>query len=275
MPITPHTSIALDRCNEGAVTSARRLRPLMGTLCAIEAEGPSEAVHHGIAAAFAAMTHVDLCMHPTRGSSDLARLNGSVDARVNIDPATWEVLTLAHQLHRRSDGVFDPCLPDRSGRMSDVELLPDFTAMCHAPVAIDLGGIAKGYAVDRAITALQLAGCRSGVVNAGGDVRVFGELSQQMTIRLQNRQHLNITLNNVALAVSEIDAPDRPLEHRGYYSRQANMKSTCNHVAILAEQAAVADALTKCAIFCSSTSNALLDTFNARRLDISNLSTRC
>jgi len=40
---------------------------------------------------------------------------------------------------------------------------------------VDLGGLAKGYAVDRAIDVLKEAGVKSGLVNAGGDVRVLGQ----------------------------------------------------------------------------------------------------
>jgi thiamine biosynthesis lipoprotein ApbE len=43
---------------------------------------------------------------------------------------------------------------------------------------VDLGGIAKGFAVDRAVKALKCAGLASGVVNAGGDLRVFGLKSE-------------------------------------------------------------------------------------------------
>ena len=39
---------------------------------------------------------------------------------------------------------------------------------------IDLGGIAKGYAVDVAVEALRVRGIVSGIVNAGGDLRVLG-----------------------------------------------------------------------------------------------------
>ncbi len=38
----------------------------------------------------------------------------------------------------------------------------------------DLGGIAKGFAVDRAVKILKCAGRHAGIVNAGGDLRVFG-----------------------------------------------------------------------------------------------------
>jgi FAD:protein FMN transferase len=41
-------------------------------------------------------------------------------------------------------------------------------------VAIDLGGIAKGYAVDRAVAALQAWGITGALVNAGGDLYVLG-----------------------------------------------------------------------------------------------------
>ncbi|UCH10940.1 MAG: FAD:protein FMN transferase [Fidelibacterota bacterium] len=39
---------------------------------------------------------------------------------------------------------------------------------------LTLGGIAKGYAVDQCVRLLQQLGCRSGIVNAGGDLRVWG-----------------------------------------------------------------------------------------------------
>ena len=41
-------------------------------------------------------------------------------------------------------------------------------------VRIDLGGIGKGYAVDRAVDSMRCVGASAGIVNAGGDLRVFG-----------------------------------------------------------------------------------------------------
>ena len=41
---------------------------------------------------------------------------------------------------------------------------------------LDLGGIAKGYAVDEAVRVLQRQGLRAGIVNAGGDLRCFGSV---------------------------------------------------------------------------------------------------
>jgi thiamine biosynthesis lipoprotein len=48
---------------------------------------------------------------------------------------------------------------------------------------LDLGGIAKGYAVDRAVDALRSAGAAGGLVNAGGDMRVFGPRAVRVDVR--------------------------------------------------------------------------------------------
>ena len=233
------------------IVSQQRMRPAIGTLCAIEASGPAQSVCHGIDAAFAAISYVEKYMHPTRSGSDLTRLNNSRGARVEISAATWDVLATAHHLYRLSEGVFDPCLPSHPGCLHDLELLPDSSAICHAPLALDLGGIAKGYAIDQAIHALQQAGCNKGMVNAGGDLRIFGESSQEILIRTQQPGVTRITLKNAALAVSEMFPTNRPLEHQGYYQKKADKIHAREQVAVVAEQAMIADALTKCAMFCT------------------------
>ena len=54
-------------------------------------------------------------------------------------------------------------------------------------MAIDLGGIAKGYAVDKAFEILQSLGHKNFIVNAGGDLRVGGKrLNQPWTIGIQH-----------------------------------------------------------------------------------------
>jgi len=53
----------------------------------------------------------------------------------------------------------------------------------HAPVWLDFGGIAKGYAVDLAVARLRRAGVHTGAVNAGGDLRVFGTLEETVHVR--------------------------------------------------------------------------------------------
>jgi thiamine biosynthesis lipoprotein len=76
-------------------------------------------------------------------------------------------------------------------------------------MSITLGGIAKGYAVDKAIEALQVRGIERALVNAGGDMRAIGvkELEQPWTIALKNPRNASefitvIRLEDMAVATS-------------------------------------------------------------------------
>ena len=83
-----------------------------------------------------------------------------------------------------------PCELDALPSQADVpggeaiELLGDNHVRFTRPsVVIDLGGIAKGYAVDRAIGELRSRGVRSAMVNAGGDLAAFGADARAIHIR--------------------------------------------------------------------------------------------
>jgi thiamine biosynthesis lipoprotein len=117
------------------------------------------------------------------------------------------------------------------------------------PLALDLGGIAKGYAIDIAIEALRAAGCWTGLVNAGGDLRVYGR-TEPVMLRYSDGTAAPVTLNDQALAVSDLDVAvaQRPAEHRGYYLRSGGPCPVRRYAAVVAASAAVADALTKCVL---------------------------
>lgn len=234
----------------------RRMRMGLGTWVVIEASGGSAACAlRGLEAAFAHIRHVEERMHPERAGSDLVRLRQApVGKCVDLDPSTWAVLRFAQQLYGLSRGVFDPCLPHSIGRLCDLELSPDMPApwaRARAPLHIDCGGIAKGYAVDCALDALRTAGCTAGLVNAGGDLRVYGSHTQTLLLRCSDGSYLPCELHEAALAVSDLDAAHRPAEHRGYYVREAATGGTRRYAAVRAAQAMVADALTKCVVLCA------------------------
>ena len=246
----------------------RRLRPLMGTFCAIEATGPAEAIDEAVAQAFDVMTVVDQQMHPTRTGSDLEQMMANPGRTIAIAAMTWEVIALAQLICRLSGGVFDPCLPRSSGSVLDVELKPGLRVLCREPMALDLGGIAKGFAVDQAIEALERAGCVGGIVNAGGDLRAFGPIAYPVLVNASASDPIHLTLRDAAIASTDVESERRPSEHRGYYSRINGRRLTRTHAAILAPGAAIADALTKCALYCNSAEmNALMSRFSARMLD--------
>src|SRR5262249_25858929 len=180
----------------------------------------------GIEAAYRAIADVERRMHPRREGSEVARLNSSTPQTcVPIADSTWRVLHLAKVLYRLCDGAFDPCLPSHPGRLADLVLsrpeMSSRSALCQVPIALDLGGIAKGYAIDRAIEAMRVAGCVSGLVNAGGDLRIFGLSEGVILLRRAHGTCDPLTLCNAAVAVTDldIDVRQRPAEHQGYYRR--------------------------------------------------------
>ena len=75
-------------------------------------------------------------------------------------------------------------------------------------VKIDLGGIAKGYAVDRCIQLLQKAGINNAYVNAGGDSRLIGKKQDRLWYigirhpRDENKLLANLPLEEIALSTS-------------------------------------------------------------------------
>jgi len=246
-----------------------KLRIALGTFVAIEAQAsrPGAAIR-GVAAAFAAFATVERLMHPTRAGSDLAALADCPPGRaLSVHPWTFDVLELCRRLYESSQGAFDPCLDIASGRMSDLEILTDRRLVPRARLCVDLGGIAKGYAVDRAVQALRAAGCSDGLVNAGGDLAVFGERQHAIVCRTAEGVGMLFELRDGALATSDTAATERPPEHRGYYHGLDRRAAVQGRVTVTAPRADVADALTKCLLLGGAARNAdLLQAFGAKQI---------
>jgi FAD:protein FMN transferase len=207
--------------------SIRRARPLLGTFVEIAASGEAGCnLQEAIEAAFGAVAQVQALMSFHDAGSDVSRLNreASVDA-VLVHAWTYQVLQAAVAMHRESAGIFDvtiaPLLQKRgllpcdqldsanrhtAGAGDVIELLADRRVRYRRPgVNIDLGGIAKGFAVDRALDALREHGVEAGLVNAGGDLAAFGATPQRVHLRDPTdagRLLCQVGLDNAALASS-------------------------------------------------------------------------
>ena len=208
--------------------SVRRARPLLGTLVEISIGEPLHAiVEHAIDAAFETVARVHRLMSFHEGESDVRRLNRLAQLRpIAVDPWTFKVLETALELHKRSDKSFDitvarvlqrmRLLPGPTNPVASValavdtadaiELLPGYHVRYRDPgIQIDLGGIAKGFAVDRAVEVLQEHGIWRGLVNAGGDLAGFGPDPHLIYVRdPQDPRQLicGIEITNEALASS-------------------------------------------------------------------------
>jgi len=232
----------------------RRTTVGLGTFISIEAISLAVAAggRFALDGACSVFEAVEVAMHPTRSSSDLVAIACAASGeKVAVQAPTFEVLSFAHRLWRASGGLFDPCVPEQPGRFGDLELIePRYVRRLGPAVALDLGGIAKGFAIDWAVDALRAAGCVAGLVNAGGDVRVFGGGRHTIEIRIEDATPSQVVLENEALAVSAPKSSRSPGEHRGFYSPVTGQQVLARPVAVRASTASVADALTKCAIVC-------------------------
>jgi thiamine biosynthesis lipoprotein len=206
-------------------------------------------------------------MSPDNGGSDLAAIGRAAAGEVvTVGLETFRVLGQARHIWAASAGAFDPCTPARAGRFADLDLVAPAAVRVRAPVALDLGGIAKGVAVDVAIETLRAAGAVSGLVNAGGDLRVFGA-PRDITLLMGERE-LRVRVENEALAVSGPKTDRSPRGHLGFYSPRTGREVPARFVAVRAPAAGVADALTKCALVCASHElDALLAQFDAALID--------
>lgn len=198
------------------------MRPLLGTFVEVGARGPGAAA--GVDAAFAAIECAQVCWSFHDRDSELSRLNAAPGRRVAMQAHTLRLLRVARALMRRSGGAFDctvggalvrmGALPDHGGpepwqrgAADDIEIGPDW-ARLRQPVRLTLDGIAKGYAVDLAIGTLRRAGARAGWVNAGGDLRVFGDLALPVQRREADGRFTPLgALCNAAIASSRAMAP--------------------------------------------------------------------
>ncbi|MEO5713937.1 MAG: FAD:protein FMN transferase [Luteolibacter sp.] len=175
----------------------RRARPLLGTLVKISLDAGNTGIFPAI---FAPVEHVHHRMSAHLPDSDLAEIARMAHlAPVTVDPATAEVIRLSLEWAEASGGAFDPVLagvelvhtarrpwfsetlPDRAATWRDLEV-DGLQVRAARPIALDLGGVAKGYAVDLAAEVISAHG-RSGVVNAGGDLRFTGEVERSVFIK--------------------------------------------------------------------------------------------
>jgi len=178
----------------------RRCRPLLGTFVGIQAFGTNFAKLEGaVDAAFLAIAQVHRLMSFHDPESDVSCMNRDACSKlVRVHPWTWRVLKSAQEFSHNTEGIFDvtmagqlvnwnylPRCNARFGRGSwrDIVLEANGHVRFRRPLLIDFGGIAKGFAVDRAVETLKRNRVVAGIVNAGGDLRVFGSASQVVHLR--------------------------------------------------------------------------------------------
>lgn len=260
------------------MNSVRRARPWLGTLVDIRVDAMDEACAvRAIDAAFAEVATVHRLMSFHEASSDLARLRRApAGSCVRVNARTHEVLDWSRRIAQASDGAFDPCVatmqvalgvlpvpesnfvPDARAHWRDIELLEGERVRLRRPLWIDLGGIAKGYAVDRAIEVLRAHGATRACVNAGGDLRLCGPNPERVDVCTAGGVVFPaIELVDGALATSASSGAQH------LYGRTREAVAAGVTVSVAAERCLVADALTK-VVLANSAPSGLLAAFGAQ-----------
>ena len=263
-----------------AVPLVSREAVLMGTqISVLIATDRTDAAHAAITAALAEMARIEDMMTDWRDESALMAINHAAgQAAVGVPPELFSVLQDGVDIGRLTHGAFDitwkgggrtwdfaatePRIPDAATieaarqridyRQLELDADAGTAFLTRPDMAIGLGGIAKGYAVDRAAALIEAAGFKDFVVNAGGDLLVRGHRGEALW-RVGIRHPRDGQANIVELPVANV-----AIVTSGDYERFVEIDGTrychiidprtgwpareCQSVTILAERACWADA---------------------------------
>lgn len=178
----------------------RRAWPIMGTMLTITVWGTdSVEMLSAVQRGHAAVMLVDSLMSSYRNTSDVARIAESPERPVRVSKETIHVLLHAREYWKLSGGLFDPTVGPltalwkkaiASGTLPtrrSIDSARTLTGLGHMTIdsarhtvrlgkkgmTLDLGGIAKGYALDLART--EMRRISAGMIDLGGNVLVFGK----------------------------------------------------------------------------------------------------
>ncbi len=178
----------------------RREEAIMGTSISVELHATSRAqADTAVEAVMAEMHRINATMSPHKVTSELSLVNmGAAEAPIVVSAEMFGLLAKAVEFSRLSGGAFDITYAG-AGHLYDYRagVAPDAAALAavrplvgwrhleldpaarsvrfaRPGVRIDLGGFAKGHAVDNAIRILKRLGIEHAMVAAGGDSHVIG-----------------------------------------------------------------------------------------------------
>jgi thiamine biosynthesis lipoprotein len=267
-----------------------RCKPLLGTFVEIMIKDVRQS-EQVLEEAFFTIETIQSLMSFHDPESELSQINaGSYREPVHLHPWTSEVLAIAKEIHHHSQGIFNcgighhlveaGLLPRHLrlsnypfGGIEDLEFLESTLVCSKLPLRLDLGGIAKGYAVDKAVEVLINNGIQAGSVNAGGDIRVFGDRSQDIQIRNPSKPHELIQIGSMkvgAIATSSLYFTKRNTNSTSFMVNPLNQEHIefSESYSVVANRCVYADALTKVVSISRNTRHSCLSYFSAQAIHI-------
>jgi len=204
-----------------------------------------------IEAAFAELQRVEHLMSRFQATSDIGRVNASAAGAVSVSGETLDVVRRALGWAEASDGRFDPALgvvseawdvghrhappsPAVTRRLAgralyravDVSTWRGQPAvrLTNQDVHLDLGGIAKGHGVDRAVAVLREHGVEDGIVSVGGDLYALGHRPDGTAWRVGIRSPFE-----PSRLIGTFDASDEGVATSGDYERFFRYRGVVYH----------------------------------------------
>ena len=259
----------------------KRTQMHMGTLVAITAVGSTkEETQVSIETGFHEIKRLEQLLSTWISTSELSQVNAAAGQRpVVVSRETLDLISRSIEMARLTDGGFNIAvgpaveawsvterqrIPNRM-ELDALKPLVDWARIQVDPQArtiflpkpgmrIDVGGIGKGYAADRAVEVMKRAGARGGVVALAGDIKTFGDLPGTKGFpvgirhpRLEDALVATIDLKNEA--ISTAGDYERYFEQDGIrYHHILDPQSLeparkCQSVTVIAAEGTVADGL--------------------------------
>jgi thiamine biosynthesis lipoprotein len=261
--------------------TVKRAQMHMGTLVSITAVAPTDATAQAaITAGFHEIKRLERLLSTWRADSELSRVNAAAGVEpVSVSPETLELVLRALDMARLTDGGFNIAIgpaveawsvTERQNVPSEAELqalksLVDWSSirvdeqartifLPHRGMRLDVGGIGKGYAADRAAEAMKRAGAWAGVVALSGDIKAFGALpdADGFPVGIRHPREDGALLGTIDLrdeAISTAGDYERFFERDGirYHHildpQTLQPARSCQSVTIIAREGTVADGL--------------------------------
>ncbi len=225
----------LSACGPGGNDLTRRSQFIMGTLVEITVRGEdAQRSQKAIGRAFDEISRLEGLMSTHKPDSELSRINAAAGGEFTaVSKETLTVLKRALHWGEQSKGALDITLgpvvalwhfdapePAPPGDadikqalaatgLKHVEIEGGKVRLARSGMALHLGAVAKGYAVDRAAAVLQQEGIDHALINAGGDLIALGRRAtdKSWTIGLQHprkpeRMIASFSLSGGAVATS-------------------------------------------------------------------------
>ncbi len=266
----------------------------LGTLVEIAARGPDRARLRGaIEDAFREVERLEGLLSEWRETSEVSHLNREAGgAFVPVSPETEAVLRLSREIAAATGGAFDPTvlpllrlwgffegaprLPSAAAieralehvGWEGIEVRPGRARLARPGMSVGLGGVGKGFIADRALAGLRARGVAAALVNAGGDLAVWGGGGTRFPVQLEVPDRpgeafaeLEIGTGGMATSASTF----RTFEHGGRrYShvldpRTGRTVPVGGSATVLAQNAARADALATACLVLGEEAHALVE----------------